>query len=70
MEGARVSSKYQVVIPKAIREALGIEPGDRIVFFRRDGVVQMVKPMTLEQFRGIARDADPTGYRDRDDRIP
>lgn len=29
---ARVTSKGQVTVPKAVREALGIEAGDQIVF--------------------------------------
>ncbi len=29
---ARMSSKGQVTVPKAVREALGIEEGDQIVF--------------------------------------
>ncbi len=29
---ARVSRRYQVVIPKEIRKALGIKEGDRVVF--------------------------------------
>lgn len=29
---ARVTSKGQVTVPKAVREALGIEEGDQVVF--------------------------------------
>lgn len=29
---ARVSSKGQVTVPKAVRDALGIEEGDQVVF--------------------------------------
>lgn len=29
---ARVTSKGQVTVPKAVREALGIKPGDQVVF--------------------------------------
>jgi antitoxin PrlF len=29
---AKVTSKGQVTIPKAVREALGVEPGDEILF--------------------------------------
>lgn len=70
MEGATVSSKFQVVIPRAIREELGIKPGDRLVFFRHEGRVQLAKPMSLQRYRGIAKGADSTGYRDRTDRLP
>jgi AbrB family looped-hinge helix DNA binding protein len=35
---ARVSSKYQVVIPKRVREVLGLQPQDDVLFLiDRDG---------------------------------
>ncbi len=36
MTYAKVSSKYQITIPKEVREALGIEAGDRI-YIGREG---------------------------------
>lgn len=41
---ARVTSKGQVTIPRAIREALGIKPGDRVRFRRgRTGKIEFTK---------------------------
>lgn len=43
MPAAKVTSKGQVTIPKEIRLALGVEPGDRVSFvLRPDGVVEMM----------------------------
>jgi AbrB family looped-hinge helix DNA binding protein len=36
---ARVSTKAQLVLPKRIRERLGINPGDLVRFVERDGAV-------------------------------
>lgn len=36
---ARVSTKAQLVLPKRIRERLGISPGDLVRFVERDGSV-------------------------------
>lgn len=36
---ARVSSKAQLVLPKRIREKLGVAPGDTVRFIERDGSV-------------------------------
>jgi AbrB family looped-hinge helix DNA binding protein len=41
-----VSSKGQLVIPAAIREELGIEPGTRVAV-RREGQELILKPETL-----------------------
>lgn len=41
-----VSTKGQMVIPAAIREELGIEPGTR-VSIRRDGPELVIRPETL-----------------------
>jgi AbrB family looped-hinge helix DNA binding protein len=56
---ATVSSKGQLVIPAAIREALGIKAGTRIAI-RQEGTELILKPETLaakmaliKQLRGI-----------------
>jgi AbrB family looped-hinge helix DNA binding protein len=41
-----VSSKGQMVIPAAIREELGIEPGTRVAI-RREGPELILRPETL-----------------------
>jgi AbrB family looped-hinge helix DNA binding protein len=55
-----VSSKGQMVIPAALREELGIEPGTRVAV-RREGPELILKPETLaaklamiKRMRGIA----------------
>ena len=40
---ARVSAKYQVVIPKAVREALRIRPKDTLLFLV-DGETIVIRP--------------------------
>ena len=41
-----VSSKGQMVIPAAIREAMGIEPGTRVAV-RQEGTRLILEPITL-----------------------
>ena len=41
MQYSRLSSKGQVTIPKAIREELGLEPGDLVAYVVRDGTVRL-----------------------------
>ena len=43
MSTAKVTAKGQITIPKAIRDALGVETGDRVEFVvREDGIVEMI----------------------------
>lgn len=63
----RVTTKGQVTIPKEIRDALGIEPGDEIAFEKVDSgyKIQKKEPTTadgadpFEKYRGSA-DGDDT----------
>lgn len=36
-----ISSKGQLVLPKAIREELGVKPGDKVVFVLRQGRIEL-----------------------------
>lgn len=48
MPGSRITSKGQVTIPKAVREALGVGRGDRVAFrVQEDGTV-VLEPETLD----------------------
>lgn len=48
-----VSPKYQVVIPRAIREAEGIKPGTRMSVFEVNGVIQLVPVKAAAAYRGL-----------------
>jgi len=65
---ATVSSKYQVSIPKEVRERMGLKPGQKVAFIARAEGVVMVPVPTREEIAGMARGANPEGYRDRNDR--
>lgn len=65
---ATLSSKYQISIPKAVREEQHWEAGQEFVFIPKGkGVLVMPMP-TFEQLHGIAKGARKQGYRDREDR--
>jgi len=55
MEVVTVSPKYQVVIPRSIREALGIKPGQKVELRERDGKVELVPQKPIEDYFGIFR---------------
>ena len=47
----KLTSKRQVTIPKAICKQLGLEPGDRVEVFARDGVAHLIR-MSDESLAG------------------
>ena len=69
MAQTTVSSKFQVVIPKEVRERTGLQPGQRLSVIATGGVIHLVPVPTLQQLRGIARGADTTGVREKEDRL-
>lgn len=69
MATATLSSKFQISIPKAIREQMDLKPGQKFVFIRRGQLLQLVPQPTLNELFGIAKGANPDDYRDRTDRF-
>ena len=65
---ATLSSKFQISIPKAIREAQNWEPGLKFAFIPSGNGVLLVPIPSKESLRGIARGANLEHYRDRSDR--
>jgi antitoxin PrlF len=55
MESA-ITVKGQATIPKAIREHLGLKPGDRVKFFvHPDGTVVLLPKIPVSALRGIVK---------------
>jgi AbrB family looped-hinge helix DNA binding protein len=52
MNTVTVSPKYQVVIPKAVREALALEPGQRLQVLVFEGRIELVPVRRPEELRG------------------
>lgn len=61
-----VSPKYQVVIPREIRDSLGIEPGQKVQAFEYEGRVEFVPVRTAKSLRGFARGIDAGVKREKD----
>jgi len=67
-EVATLSSKFQILVPKAIRAAHGWEAGLVFAFIPKGTGVLMVPVPKREALKGLARGATPEDYRDRSDR--
>jgi AbrB family looped-hinge helix DNA binding protein len=66
MTDVTVSPKFQVVIPKAIREALGIRPGARLHAIQYQGRIELVPVRSVRQARGFLRGIETSAPRERD----
>ena len=69
METVTVSPKFQVVIPRAIRESMGLISGEQVVVFEKDSVIHMVRVGDVRKLRGKFRKLSTKGLRDEDDRF-
>lgn len=63
-----ISSKYQIVIPKEIRERLKLKPGQKIGILMKGKQAVLVPVRPIEELRGIAEGASMEGYREEVDR--
>ena len=69
METATLSTKYQLVIPRSIRERLGLAPGTRLTVLEKGGVLYLVPERPIRSRRGLARGTRPRGLREKKDRL-
>ncbi len=68
METVTLSPKFQVVIPRSIREALELTPGEKLRVIRYSDRVEFIPVKTAAEMRGFLRGIDTTIERE-DDRL-
>ena len=64
-----VSTKFQVVIPKDIREETHLRKGQTFQVISKGGVISLVPERPLSELKGFARRARSTGFREKRDRL-
>jgi AbrB family looped-hinge helix DNA binding protein len=68
MNTVTVSPKYQVVIPLAVREALGLKPGEKLRVIPYGDRVELILVRPIQSLRGFLKGID-TGIEREDDRL-
>jgi AbrB family looped-hinge helix DNA binding protein len=68
MEVTTISSKYQIVIPRKIREQFQLKPGQKIVFIPYRHSLRLVIVPPVEEGYGFLEGMDATIERDEEDR--
>ena len=68
MASATLSSKYQLSIPKSVREELALQAGQKFAVITKGDIISLIPVRPLKDMRGVFKGANPEGYRDRKDR--
>jgi len=66
---ATLTSKFQICIPKAIRERLHLRAGQQFVFLTNGETINLVPKRDLQELRGVLSGADTGNVRDRKSRV-
>jgi AbrB family looped-hinge helix DNA binding protein len=66
MKTAIVSSEFQVLIPQAAREALGIRPGQQVQVLVYQNRIELIPLRAAREMRGFLKGIDTTVAREPD----
>lgn len=69
MRAATISSKYQVVIPREIREQFGLKPGQKVLFIPYKKSLRVVIIPPIEEAYGFLEGMDTNIERDDEERV-
>lgn len=67
MTAVTISSKYQVVIPREIREQFNLKPGQKLVFIPYNGTLRVVIVPPIKAARGMLKGIDTEDLREEVD---
>lgn len=63
---ATISPKYQVVIPRELRESMDIKPGEKVEFLQYENRIEMIPVRNIKKMRGYLKGIDTTIEREKD----
>lgn len=66
METVTVSPKFQVVIPKEMREALKLTPGQKVQALLYENRIELIPVRPMKQMRGFLKGIETTVVREGD----
>lgn len=68
MSTTTISPKYQVVIPKDVREKLRLKSGQKMTVVTKGGVVYLIPEKPIGSFRGFLKGMDAENLREDEER--
>jgi len=69
MEAVKVSRKYQVVIPRSVRERMRLRPGERLQVICFDDRIALIPIRPMRQMRGFLKGLDSNFQREEEVRV-
>ena len=66
MDTVTISPKFQIVIPRRIREHLRLEPGQKVQAILYNNRIEFIPILPMKRMRGSLKGLDTTIERDRD----
>ena len=66
MSAVTISPKYQVVIPRHIREALNLKPGMKVQVVQYENRIEYIPQEKIKKSRGLLRGINTSVPRDKD----
>jgi len=68
MQSVTVSPKYQVVIPKNVRESLKLRPGQKMQVIEFAGRIELIPEREIKELRGFLKGIN-TEFKREEDRL-
>ncbi len=69
MATTTISPKFQIVIPKEVRDKLHLTPQQRLQVIEKGGVITLVPEVPLKSLRGLLKGMSKADVREKKDRI-
>lgn len=64
-----VSPKYQVVIPKEVREKISLHKGQKMTVMAKGDIIIFMPSAPIKHYRGFLKGMDAQGIREKKDRL-
>jgi AbrB family looped-hinge helix DNA binding protein len=66
MQTVTVSPKFQVVIPKEIREAMHLRPGQKLKVIEYEGRIELIPDVDISELKGFLKGINIAFEREND----